>query len=169
MPLVKWDFWPYHNKPKKSKAAKTWVQIWTFLQCSKALPWHWGHFPYLKSNFVLFFILPVYIQTKISISIHLYFSFHSEGRACAVVFDCKFIETSAALHHNVKDLFEGIVRQIRLRKDSKEDNARRMANTKRRESIGKKARRFLGRIVAKNNKKMAFKAKSKSCHDLSVL
>ncbi|PKU35826.1 hypothetical protein llap_13867 [Limosa lapponica baueri] len=93
----------------------------------------------------------------------------AEGRACAVVFDCKFIETSAALHHNVKDLFEGIVRQIRLRKDSKEDNARRMANTKRRESIGKKAKRFLGRIVAKNNKKMAFKAKSKSCHDLSVL
>ncbi|NXA06788.1 RAD protein, partial [Sapayoa aenigma] len=92
-----------------------------------------------------------------------------EGRACAVVFDCKFIETSAALHHNVKDLFEGIVRQIRLRKDSKEDNARRMANTKRRESIGKKAKRFLGRIVAKNNRKMAFKAKSKSCHDLSVL
>lgn len=105
-----------------------------------------------------------------SVSTHLPFSsFHPEGRACAVVFDCKFIETSAALHHNVKDLFEGIVRQIRLRKDSKEDNARRMANTKRRESIGKKAKRFLGRIVAKNNKKMAFKAKSKSCHDLSVL
>ncbi|KAJ7311966.1 hypothetical protein JRQ81_006290 [Phrynocephalus forsythii] len=92
-----------------------------------------------------------------------------EGRACAVVFDCKFIETSAALHHNVQDLFEGIVRQIRLRKDSKEDNARRMANTKRRESISQKAKRFLGRIVAKNNKKMAFKVKSKSCHDLSVL
>ncbi|KAM8947636.1 GTP-binding protein RAD [Pelodytes ibericus] len=92
-----------------------------------------------------------------------------EGRACAVVFDCKFIETSAALHHNVKDLFEGIVRQIRLRKDSKEDNARRMASSKRRESIGKKAKRFLGKIVAKNNKKMAFKQKSKSCHDLSVL
>lgn len=121
-----------------------------------------------KSNFFLF--LPQYIKEKMSVSTHLFFfSFHPEGRACAVVFDCKFIETSAALHHNVKDLFEGIVRQIRLRKDSKEDNARRMANTKRRESIGKKAKRFLGRIVAKNNKKMAFKAKSKSCHDLSVL
>ncbi|MBN3319835.1 RAD protein, partial [Atractosteus spatula] len=92
-----------------------------------------------------------------------------EGRACAVVFDCKFIETSASLHHNVRDLFEGIVRQIRLRKDSKEDNARRLASSKRRESISKKAKRFLGRIVAKNNKKMAFKQKSKSCHDLSVL
>ncbi|KAG5839473.1 GTP-binding protein RAD-like isoform X1 [Anguilla anguilla] len=92
-----------------------------------------------------------------------------EGRACAVVFDCKFIETSASLHHNVRDLFEGIVRQIRLRKDSKEDNARRQANNKRRESISKKAKRFLGRMVAKKNKKMAFRQKSKSCHDLSVL
>ncbi|XP_056134451.1 GTP-binding protein RAD isoform X2 [Lampris incognitus] len=92
-----------------------------------------------------------------------------EGSACAVVFDCKFIETSASLHHNVQDLFEGIVRQIRLRRDSKEENARRMANCKRRESIGKKAKRFLGRMVARKNKKMAFRQKSKSCHDLSVL
>uniref|UniRef100_A0A8C7H9U8 GTP-binding protein n=3 Tax=Oncorhynchus TaxID=8016 RepID=A0A8C7H9U8_ONCKI len=92
-----------------------------------------------------------------------------EGSACAVVFDCKFIETSANLHHNVRDLFEGMVRQIRLRKDSKEENARRMANCKRRESIGKKAKRFLGRMVARKNKKMAFRQKSKSCHDLSVL
>ncbi|XP_072918249.1 GTP-binding protein REM 1 [Hemitrygon akajei] len=92
-----------------------------------------------------------------------------EGRACAVVFDCKFIETSATLHHNVTELFEGIVRQIRLRKDSKEANERRMANHKRRESVTKKARRFLDRFVAKNNKKMALKVRSKSCHDLSVL
>lgn len=94
---------------------------------------------------------------------------HTEGRACAVVFDCKFIETSAALHHNVQALFEGVVRQIRLRRDSKEANARRQAGTRRRESLGKKAKRFLGRIVARNSRKMAFRAKSKSCHDLSVL
>uniref|UniRef100_A0A3B3VE20 GTP-binding protein n=1 Tax=Poecilia latipinna TaxID=48699 RepID=A0A3B3VE20_9TELE len=92
-----------------------------------------------------------------------------EGSACAVVFDCKFIETSASLHHNVHALFEGIVRQIRLRKDSKEENARRMANCRRRESISKKAKRFLGRMVARKNKKMAFRQKSKSCHDLTVL
>ncbi|XP_072373894.1 GTP-binding protein RAD [Scyliorhinus torazame] len=92
-----------------------------------------------------------------------------EGRSCAVVFNCKFIETSAALHHNVRDLFEGIIRQVRLRRDSKEANERRLASAKRRESIGQKAKRFLGRIVARNNKKMAFKQKSKSCHDLSVL
>ncbi|ELK32207.1 GTP-binding protein GEM [Myotis davidii] len=93
----------------------------------------------------------------------------SEGRACAVVFDCKFIETSAAVQHNVKELFEGIVRQVRLRRDSKEKNERRLAYQKRRESIPRKARRFWGKIVAKNNKNMAFKLKSKSCHDLSVL
>ncbi|XP_063155560.1 GTP-binding protein GEM isoform X1 [Candoia aspera] len=93
----------------------------------------------------------------------------SEGRACAVVFDCKFIETSAVVQHNVKELFEGIVRQVRLRRDSKEKNEKRLAYQKRRESIPKKARRFWGKIVARKNKNMAFKLKSKSCHDLSVL
>ncbi|KAI1243509.1 hypothetical protein IHE44_0001136 [Lamprotornis superbus] len=86
----------------------------------------------------------------------------AEGRACAVVFDCKFIETSAAVQHNVKELFEGIVRQVRLRRDSKEKNEKRLALQKRRESIPKKARRFWGKIVAKNNKNMAFKLKSNS-------
>uniref|UniRef100_A0A4W3GRS5 GTP-binding protein n=1 Tax=Callorhinchus milii TaxID=7868 RepID=A0A4W3GRS5_CALMI len=91
-----------------------------------------------------------------------------EGRTCAVVFDCKFIETSATLQHNVRELFEGVVRQIRLRRDSKEANERRMASLKRRESMTKRARRFLDKLVAKNNKKMALKVRSKSCHDLSV-
>lgn len=93
----------------------------------------------------------------------------AEARACAVVFDCKFIETSASLHHNVHELFEGIVRQIRLRRDSKEINERRRSIYKRKENISKKARRFLDRLVAKNNKKMALKVRSKSCHDLAVL
>ncbi|XP_048828057.1 GTP-binding protein RAD-like isoform X1 [Brienomyrus brachyistius] len=92
-----------------------------------------------------------------------------EGRACAMVFDCKFIETSASLNHNVQELFEGIVRQIRLRQDSKEQNARRQATCRRHESVSKKAKRFIRQIVARKNKKMAFKQKSKSCHDLSVL
>ncbi|GAA6094039.1 GTP-binding protein REM 1 [Tachysurus ichikawai] len=92
-----------------------------------------------------------------------------EGRACAVVFDCKFIETSASLNHNVQELFEGIVRQIRLRRDSKETNTQRCSVYKRKESITKKARRFLDRLVAMNNKKMALKVRSKSCHDLGVL
>ncbi|XP_072249382.1 GTP-binding protein GEM [Leuresthes tenuis] len=95
----------------------------------------------------------------------------NEGRACAAVFDCKFIETSAAMQHNVWEAFYGIVQQLRLRRDSKEDNKRRrhINSNRRRESLPVKARRFLDKMVAKNNPSMAFWLKSKSCHNLSVL
>ncbi|KAM9309407.1 GTP-binding protein GEM [Pholidichthys leucotaenia] len=95
----------------------------------------------------------------------------NEGRACAAVFDCKFIETSAAMQHNVWEAFHGIVRQLRLRRDSKEANRRRRhwSNSARRESLPMKARRFLDKMVAKNNPSVAFWLKSKSCHNLSVL
>ncbi|XP_062444878.1 GTP-binding protein REM 1 [Rhea pennata] len=85
-----------------------------------------------------------------------------EGRACAVVFDCKFIETSAALQHNVAELFEGVVRQIRLRR-------RGPGGGEPKRSLGTRARRFLDRLVARSSKKVELKARSKSCHDLSVL
>lgn len=97
----------------------------------------------------------------------------NEGRACAAVFDCKFIETSAAMQHNVWETFRGIVRQLRLRRDSKEANKRRRhsksKNKAQCKSIPVKARRFLDKVVAKNNPSVAFWLKSKSCHDLSVL
>ncbi|XP_073703890.1 GTP-binding protein GEM [Garra rufa] len=93
----------------------------------------------------------------------------SEGRASAAVFDCKFIETSAAMQHNVWPLFEGIIRQLRLRRDSTESLSRRCSLQKRRESLPKKAKRFINRLVAKKNKQAAFKLKSKSCHDLMSL
>uniref|UniRef100_A0A3P8TZH7 GTP-binding protein n=1 Tax=Amphiprion percula TaxID=161767 RepID=A0A3P8TZH7_AMPPE len=92
-----------------------------------------------------------------------------EGRACAIVFDCKFIETSASLQHNVSELFEGVVRQIRLRRDGSEAVQRRHSIYKRKESVTQKARRFLDRLVARNNQRMAVKVRSKSCHDLAVL
>ncbi|NXL63491.1 REM1 protein, partial [Chordeiles acutipennis] len=92
-----------------------------------------------------------------------------EGRACAVVFDCKFIETSAALQHNVDELFEGVVRQIRLRRGDKESHTRPAPSQRRKESLTKRARRFLDRLVARNSSKVALKVRSKSCHDLSVL
>ncbi|XP_021272863.1 GTP-binding protein REM 1 [Numida meleagris] len=88
-----------------------------------------------------------------------------EGRACAVVFDCKFIETSAALQHNVAELFEGVVRQLRLRREGKEP----ASSHRRKESLSRRARRFLDRVVARNSSKVTLKARSKSCHDLSVL
>ncbi|KAL6112440.1 rem1 [Pungitius sinensis] len=92
-----------------------------------------------------------------------------EGRACAVVFDCKFIETSASLQHNVTELFEGVIRQIRLRRGDAGAARRRGYAFKRKESLTQKARRLLDRLVARNNQRMAVKARSKSCHNLAVL
>ncbi|XP_061865053.1 GTP-binding protein REM 1 [Colius striatus] len=92
-----------------------------------------------------------------------------EGRACAAVFDCKFIETSAALQHNVDELFEGVVRQIRLRRAGQESHPHPAPGQKRKESLTKRARHFLDRLVAGNSSKVALKVRSKSCHDLSVL
>ncbi|XP_070277586.1 GTP-binding protein REM 1 [Myotis yumanensis] len=89
-----------------------------------------------------------------------------EGRACAVVFDCKFIETSAALQHNVAELFEGVVRQLRLRR---RDSARDCPAPRRRASFGQRARRFLARLTARSARRRALKARSKSCHNLAVL
>ena len=40
-------------------------------------------------------------------------SMHTEGMKIARNFGCKFIETSAKSHTNVKDAFYGIVREIR--------------------------------------------------------
>ncbi|CAL8336101.1 unnamed protein product [Lota lota] len=91
-----------------------------------------------------------------------------EGRACAVMFDCKFIETSACLHHHVGELFQGVVRQIRLRRRGPRDRGPVHSGPPSL-SLAKKARRFLGGLAARNNQHLALKARSKSCHDLSVL
>ncbi|XP_057196372.1 GTP-binding protein GEM [Triplophysa rosa] len=93
----------------------------------------------------------------------------SEGRACASFFDCKFIETSAAMQHNVWPLFDGTIRQLRLRRDSVETTSTRHCVHKRRESLPKKAKRYIDKMIAKKNKQATLKIKSKSCHDLSVL
>ncbi|KAM8774544.1 GTP-binding protein REM 1 [Rhynchonycteris naso] len=90
-----------------------------------------------------------------------------EGRACAVVFDCKFIETSATLQHNVAELFEGVVRQLRLRR--RDSTARASPAPRRRASFGQRARRFLARLTARSARRRALKARSKSCHNLAVL
>ncbi|XP_004585759.1 GTP-binding protein REM 1 [Ochotona princeps] len=90
-----------------------------------------------------------------------------EGRACAVVFDCKFIETSAALQHNVAELFEGVVRQLRLRRH--DSTAQEPPAPRRQASLGQRARRFLARLTARSARRRALKAQSKSCHNLAVL
>lgn len=91
-----------------------------------------------------------------------------EGRGLAVMMNCKHIETSAALHHNTEELFEGVVRQIRLRRCRREGDAlSKEGAIGRRESLTKKAKRFLSSLVPRNGR--FFKQRSKSCNDLSVL
>ncbi|KAM6148228.1 GTP-binding protein REM 1-like [Rhynchocyon petersi] len=90
-----------------------------------------------------------------------------EGRACIVVFDCKFIETSATLQHNVAELFEGVERQLRLRRRG--SAAREPQAPRRRAILGQRARRFLARLTARSARRRALKARSKSCHNLAVL
>uniref|UniRef100_A0A8C0H1Z5 Uncharacterized protein n=1 Tax=Chelonoidis abingdonii TaxID=106734 RepID=A0A8C0H1Z5_CHEAB len=87
-----------------------------------------------------------------------------EGRSLAVMLSCKHIETSAALHHNTRELFEGAVRQIRLRRHRPAGDG---GPGGRRESLTKKAKRFLSSLVPRNGR--FFKQRSKSCNDLSVL
>lgn len=87
-----------------------------------------------------------------------------------MVFDCKFIETSASLQHNVTELFEGVVRQIRLHREPGDVfTPTPHLGHKRKESLTKKARRFLDRLVSRNNQRLALKVRSKSCHNLAVL
>ncbi|KAM6164608.1 GTP-binding protein REM 1-like [Rhynchocyon petersi] len=90
-----------------------------------------------------------------------------EGRACMVVFDCKFIKTSATLQHNLAELFEGVERQLRLRRRG--SAAREPQAPRRRASLGQRARRFLARLTARSARRRALKARSKSCHNLAVL
>lgn len=39
----------------------------------------------------------------------------TEGRSLAYSYNCKYIETSAALNHNVDELLAGVLSQIRLK------------------------------------------------------
>lgn len=48
------------------------------------------------------------------------FLYFSEGKAIATQFDCKFIETSVGINHNVDELLVGILTQIRLKLENPE-------------------------------------------------
>ncbi|XP_070536641.1 GTP-binding protein RAD-like [Ptychodera flava] len=104
---------------------------------------------------------------------------YEEGRHFAASFNCKFIETSASLGHNIDTLFEGVVRQIRLRAHKSEemqtkakDSPQKRRNSKRRRSsVFKRARGLLGRFFGKRNSdpSPSYRSRSKSCHNLEIL
>lgn len=46
--------------------------------------------------------------------------FFTEGKAMATAYDCKFIETSVGINHNVDELLVGLLTQIRLKLENPE-------------------------------------------------
>ncbi|XP_014603260.1 PREDICTED: flocculation protein FLO11-like isoform X4 [Polistes canadensis] len=108
-----------------------------------------------------------------------------EGKSMATSFDCKFIETSVGINHNVDELLVGLLTQIRLKLENPErtrDLFRKRSRKNRsrsplgscsennspkkyrgsRTSTSLKVRNLLGKVWARDSK-------SKSCENLHVL
>ena len=66
-----------------------------------------------KTDLVRTRTVPIYGKEK-SLIVYLIFVF-KEGRSLAISYDCKYVEVSSALDHNVDTLLVGIVKQIRLK------------------------------------------------------
>lgn len=80
-----------------------------------------------------------------------YLIFHS-GPSCAMVFNCKLIETSALLQVNVTELFEGVVRQTPSGRG--EGLKPPTPLCKHKEGITPKVRHFLDHLVVCNHQCM---------------
>ncbi|XP_038069096.1 ras-related protein Rap-2b-like [Patiria miniata] len=117
----------------------------------------------------------------------------AEGKHFAALFDCKLIETSAAISHNVDQLFHGVVRQFRLRSRLKSDEGEEESGSRgsmdstgkvdspcrgssvvqkrRRSSMLNRARGVLERILRRRSadEPPGYRARSKSCHVMEVL
>ncbi|XP_011315199.1 uncharacterized protein [Fopius arisanus] len=108
-----------------------------------------------------------------------------EGKSMATAYDCKFIETSVGINHNVDELLVGLLSQIRLKMENPErtrDLFRKRSRKTRsrsplsscsennspkkyrgsRTSASLKVRSLLGKVWARDSK-------SKSCENLHVL
>ncbi|XP_072168811.1 GTP-binding protein REM 1-like [Diadema setosum] len=119
-----------------------------------------------------------------------------EGKHFAALFDCKLIETSASLCHNVDKLFHGVVQQVRLRRQRRQseeemetesggsgdsgkgsptrDRPRSPSkkSASRRPSMLKRARGAIGRLLRRRSgdePTPGYRARSKSCHVMEVL
>ena len=109
----------------------------------------------------------------------------AEGKSMATSYDCKFIETSVGINHNVDELLVGLLKQIRLKLENPERNRdlfRKRSRKNRsksplgscsennspkkyrgsRTSASLKVRHLLDKVWARDSK-------SKSCENLHVL
>ncbi|XP_064640665.1 GTP-binding protein RAD-like isoform X2 [Lineus longissimus] len=86
-----------------------------------------------------------------------------EGKEIAISYNCKFIQTSAVLNHQVDDLLVGVLSQIRLA--PKREELKRMKRNKNKNENGSQkgsAKKLLSKIFRKDSI-------SKSCDNLLVL
>ena len=101
----------------------------------------------------------------------MYVVWSLEGRSIAASYDCKFVETSAALSDHVDELLVGILKQIRLKEGQcpAKKHKHRKLKYKRHDRKDKntlvhtyeKACDLLAKLISKNQ--------SKSCGNLYVL
>ncbi|XP_069686192.1 GTP-binding protein GEM-like [Periplaneta americana] len=96
----------------------------------------------------------------------------TEGKALAASRDCKFIETSSGIQHNVDELLVGILKQIRLRESREKKRQRRGSKgAKNNNARLHGSRTSLSLNIAREilSKMCMNDSKSKSCENLHVL
>ncbi|KAG2462161.1 REM2 protein, partial [Polypterus senegalus] len=96
---------------------------------------------------------------------------YEDASANATLFQCQYFETSAALDHNTFQLLEEVVKRIRSTERMGLISSPHRRRGRRRESITRKARRFLQSLVPRNTATGGrfFRQKSRSCHDLTAI
>ncbi|XP_011267383.1 uncharacterized protein LOC105258030 isoform X2 [Camponotus floridanus] len=94
----------------------------------------------------------------------------NDGKQLATSRECKFIETSSGLKHNVDELLVGVLKQIRLR-ETREKKLRRQGSKSKLLSRLHNSKTVLSLNLAREilNKMCLNDSKSKSCENLHVL
>lgn len=94
----------------------------------------------------------------------------NEGKQLATSRECKFIETSSGIQHNVDELLVGVLKQIRLR-ESRDKKLKRQSSKRKILSKLHGSKTALSLNLAREilNKMCLNDSKSKSCENLHVL
>ncbi|CAH2057304.1 unnamed protein product, partial [Iphiclides podalirius] len=96
----------------------------------------------------------------------------NEGKALATSRDCKFIETSSGIQHNVDELLVGILKQIRLKESRDKKQAKKISKQESKSSKLASSRTHISLSIARELlHKICINdiSKSKSCENLHVL
>lgn len=90
------------------------------------------------------------------------FSLCPEAKSVAATYDCKYVETSVILNHNVDELLVGIVTQMRLLSENKKRSKKSRHGAAEESGCYARSKNLLSKIFRKY-------PISKSCENLYVL